>query len=132
LSNFVKKQHRHLFAALAGLLLALAFPNFNLAGAAWIAPALMVASAYGKTGAAAWRIGYTAGTRASGSISLSWLLDIPVTGFPILGWVALAAFLAIYPATWVWLSGRTHRARLAGCDAVSGRSAARRRGWRWK
>lgn len=31
------------------------------------------------------------------------LLHIPVTGFPILGWIALAAFMAIYPAFWVWL-----------------------------
>lgn len=98
----IKKQHRHLLAALAGGALALAFPNFNLAGAAWIAPALLLASAYGTTGGAAWRIGYTGGL-VFWLISLSWLLEIPVTGFPILGWVALAAFMAIYPATWVWL-----------------------------
>lgn len=35
--------------------------------------------------------------------TLSWLLQIPVTGFPILGWIALSAFLAMYPATWLWL-----------------------------
>ena len=99
---FIKKHHRHPLAALAGLALALAFPNFNLAGAAWIAPALLLASAHGKTGGAAWRIGYTGGL-VFWLVSLAWLLEIPVTGFPILGWVALSAFMAIYPAFWVWL-----------------------------
>jgi apolipoprotein N-acyltransferase len=102
----LRQQHRYLFAVLAGLLLAAAFPKINLAGAAWVAPALILACAYGKTGAAAWRIGYVAGL-AHWLALLSWLLHIPVTGFPILGWIALAAFLAIYPATWVWfLTGR--------------------------
>jgi apolipoprotein N-acyltransferase len=99
---FIKKHHRHPLAALAGLALALAFPNFNLAGAAWIAPALLLASAHGKTGGAAWRLGYTGGL-VFWLVSLSWLLEIPVTGFPILGWAALSAFMAIYPAFWVWL-----------------------------
>ncbi len=91
---------------LAGLLLAAAFPKINLAGAAWIAPALVLACAYGKTGAAAWRIGYVAGLTHWLAL-LSWLLHIPVPGFPILGWIALAALLAIFPATWVWfLTGR--------------------------
>jgi apolipoprotein N-acyltransferase len=36
--------------------------------------------------------------------TLQWLLNIPVVGFPILGWVALSAFLALYQGTWVWLA----------------------------
>ena len=39
--------------------------------------------------------------------SLYWLLLIPVpwtwAWAKALGWVALAAYLALYPATWVWL-----------------------------
>ena len=35
--------------------------------------------------------------------ALYWLLLIPVTGYPILGWFALSAYLALYPATWMWL-----------------------------
>lgn len=93
---------RYLLAALAGLALALAFPKLNLAGAAWIAPGLILACAYNRTGKAAWRIGYVAGLTHWLAL-LSWLLHIPVTGFPILGWIALAAFMAIYPAFWVWL-----------------------------
>jgi apolipoprotein N-acyltransferase len=90
-------------AIIAGLLLALAFPDFGIAGFAWIAPGLILAAALGKNGAEAWRIGYVAGL-AHYLASLYWLLNIPVKGFPILGWVALAAFLALFPATWVWLS----------------------------
>lgn len=122
---FSKKHHRHPLAALAGLALAFAFPNFNLAGAAWIAPALLLASAHSKTGGAAWRVGYTGGL-VFWLISLSWLLEIPVTGFPILGWVALSAFMAIYPATWVWLlAGKIgHGTWLRRCFWALGGAAA--------
>jgi apolipoprotein N-acyltransferase len=93
-------------AILAGLLLASAFPDFGIAGFAWIAPGLILAVALGKKGAEAWRIGYVAGL-AHYLGSLYWLLNIPLKGFPILGWIALAAFLALFPATWVWLSLRS-------------------------
>lgn len=100
--EFIRRHQRHGFAAAAGLALAAAFPNFNLAGAAWVTPGLLLACAHGKSGWAAWRIGYTGGL-VFWLTSLSWLLEIPVTGFPILGWVSLSAFMAIYPAFWVWL-----------------------------
>ena len=93
---------RYPLAAGAGLLLAAAFPNPGIAGFAWIAPALLLASAYGKNGVEAFRIGYVGGL-AHFLFSLGWLLRIPATGFPILGWLALSAFLALYPAIWVWL-----------------------------
>ena len=35
--------------------------------------------------------------------SLYWLLLMPATGFPILGWLALAAFSRCFPGAWVWL-----------------------------
>ena len=97
-----RRCRRYLFAVLAGLALAAAFPKFDLAGAAWVAPGLILACAYNCTGGKAWRIGYVAGL-AHWLALLSWLLHIPVKGFPILGWIALAAFMAIYPAFWVWL-----------------------------
>jgi len=93
---------RYFFAAASGLVLSAAFPMFNLAGAAWIAPGLILACAFGRTGGEAWRIGYVAGL-AHWLGLLAWLLEIPATGYPILGWLALAAFMAIYPAFWVWL-----------------------------
>ena len=62
----------------------------------------MIAAAQGKRGGDAFRVGYVAGL-AHFLSSLYWLLLMPVTGFPILGWLALGAYLALYPAVWVWL-----------------------------
>jgi apolipoprotein N-acyltransferase len=93
---------RWALAAGAGILLALSFPQTGIAGFAWIAPGLMLLAALGTRGWESFRIGYVAGL-ASYLASLRWLLLIPVTGFPILGWAALSAFLALYTATWVWL-----------------------------
>lgn len=95
---------RYVAAAIAGLCLALAFPNPGVAGLAWLAPALMLASAVGARSGESFRVGYVAGL-AHYLASLLWLLQIPVAGFPILGWVALSAFLALFLATWVWLTG---------------------------
>jgi apolipoprotein N-acyltransferase len=91
-----------LAAAGAGLLLTAAFPKIGVAGFAWVVPGLLLAIAQGKSRGDAFRIGYVAGLARFLS-SLYWLLLIPVNGFPILGWVSLAAFLALYPALWVWL-----------------------------
>jgi apolipoprotein N-acyltransferase len=92
----------YLMAIGAGLLLTAAFPKISIAGCAWVAPALMIAAAYGKRGCDAFRVGYVAGL-AHFLSSLYWLLLIPVTGYPILGWVALGAYVALYPAIWIWL-----------------------------
>ena len=92
----------YLLAIGAGLLLTAAFPKIGIAGCAWVAPALLIASAHGKRGGDAFRVGYVAGL-AHFLSSLYWLLLIPVTGFPVLGWFSLSAFIALYPAVWVWL-----------------------------
>jgi len=92
----------YLTAIVAGLMLASAFPNFSIAGFAWVAPALILLAARGKIGADSLRIGYVAGL-TFWLASLVWLLKMPVTGFPMLGWISLAAYLALYPAAWVWL-----------------------------
>ncbi len=99
---FEKAASRHLAAIGAGLLLAAAFPKAGIAGFAWVAPALMLACAHKKTGRESFWIGYVAGL-SFWLASLYWLLLIPVTGFPILGWIALGAFLALFFAVWVWL-----------------------------
>ena len=93
---------RYPLALGAGLLLAAAFPNFSIAGFAWIAPGLMLAAAIGAAGKQSFRLGYVAGF-AFWLASLYWLLLIPVAWFPILGWVALAAYNALFQAAWVWL-----------------------------
>jgi len=99
---FQTAQVRYLVAIVAGLLLAAAFPNFFIAGFAWVAPGLMLATALGQRGPECFRLGYVAGL-AFWLASLYWLLLIPVTGFPILGWLALAAYNALFQGTWVWL-----------------------------
>lgn len=86
----------------AGLLLASAFPGLNLAGFAWVAPAVMLAAAHGRTGADAFRVGYVAGL-TFWLATLYWLLLIPVTGFPIVGWFALSAYVALFFGLWTWL-----------------------------
>ena len=102
---------RYPLAALAGLLLALAFPKAGIAGLAWIAPGLIAASALGKTGGQRFRIGYVAGL-AYYYTSLYWLLLIPyrwhgIPFGPAAGWLALGSFLALFPAGWLWLVGKT-------------------------
>ena len=92
----------YLLAIAAGLLLAAAFPKIGIAGFAWVAPALMLAAAHGKISGDAFRAGYVAGI-SFWLASLYWLLLIPVAGFPILGWVALGAFMAVYFGIWTWL-----------------------------
>ena len=95
----------YLVAILAGLLLAIAFPKISLAGFAWIAPALMVFAASGKSGPDAFRTGCVSGF-TFWLASLYWLLLIPVTGFPILGWILLATYLAPFVGAWTWLVTR--------------------------
>jgi apolipoprotein N-acyltransferase len=142
---------RYLLAIVAGLLLAASFPNLGVAGFAWIAPGLMLAAALGKSGGESFRLGYVAGL-AHYLGSLSWLLRIPYRwhGLPIgpaAGWMALSAFIALYPAVFVWLAIRISRftdevsgvrcqvsgedggSWLAGLRQVAGWSWARRTSW---
>lgn len=95
-------ESRYLLAMIGGLLLSLSFPNASIAGLAWIAPAFIIAASIGKAGADTFRIGYIAGL-THWLASLYWLLLIPVTGYPILGWIALCGFIALFPAAWVWI-----------------------------
>jgi apolipoprotein N-acyltransferase len=92
----------YLAAIGAGFLLTAAFPKFGVAGFAWVVPGLLLAIAQGKSRGDAFRVGYVAGLAYFLS-SLYWLLLIPVDWFPILGWVSLAAVLALYMGGWVWL-----------------------------
>lgn len=101
---------RYPLAILAGLCWAVSFPKISLAGLAWVAPALMLAAAAGKSGVDSFRIGYVAGLTHY-LASLYWLLLIPYRWHsiplgPAAGWLALSAYLALYPAAWVWLMAR--------------------------
>jgi apolipoprotein N-acyltransferase len=92
----------YLIAIAAGLLLAAAFPKIGIAGFAWVAPALLLFAAHKKSPADAFRVGYAGGI-TFWLASLYWLLLIPVAGYPILGWIALSAFVALYFGIWTWL-----------------------------
>ena len=126
---------RYLLAVLAGLLLAASFPKLGIAGLAWVAPGLMLAAALGKRGGESFRIGYVAGL-AYYLASLYWLLLIPYRWHsiplgPAAGWLSLSAYLALFPATWVWLlsEGRPGTAWVKGpgsaVSGVTGPGAAR-------
>jgi len=109
------RRSRYAVAAIAGLVLAAAFPKIGIAGFAWIAPALMVTAALGKGGGEAFRLGYVAGL-VYYLTSLYWLLLIPYRWHslplgPAAGWLALSAFVALYPASWVWLVSWRPRGR---------------------
>jgi apolipoprotein N-acyltransferase len=120
----------------AGILLALAFPQIGIAGFAWIAPGLMLAAAAGKRGGPAFRIGYVAGLTHN-LVLLRWLLLIPFAWHgipfgPAAGWFALSAYLALYPAVWVWLCAGVlapRQARGGLKDFAKGILGA---GWAWR
>ncbi len=100
-------RQRYPWAIATGLLWTAAFPNIGLAGAAWLAPGLMIACALGKQKGDVFRIGYISGLAHYLSL-LYWLLFIPyrwhrIPFGPALGWLALSGFLALFPALWVWL-----------------------------
>ena len=118
---------RYFLAVLAGLLLAASFPRVGVAGFAWVAPGLMLAAALGKRGWESFRIGYVAGL-AHYLASLYWLLFIPYQWHsiplgPAAGWLSLSAFVALYPATWVWLLSEARLVKTEAGDPQSGRAA---------
>ncbi|MGA2543245.1 MAG: apolipoprotein N-acyltransferase [Verrucomicrobiota bacterium] len=101
---------RHALAAGGGLLLSAAFPGLGLAGAAWVAPGLILFSGLGCSGGQAFRLGLTGGL-AHYLSSLYWLLAIPYPfhGIPIgpaCAWFGLSAYCALFPALWVWVCWR--------------------------
>jgi apolipoprotein N-acyltransferase len=96
---------RHVLAAAGGLLLACAFPKFNVSGLAWIAPGIMLLAGLGARPGTAFRTGYIAGLTFY-LTTLYWLLYIPVAFAPIVGWLALSFYLSLYSGAWVWLVWR--------------------------
>lgn len=132
---------RHSLAAGGGLLLSAAFPGAGLAGAAWVAPGLILFSALGCGGGRAFRLGFVGGL-AHYLSSLYWLLAIPYTfhGIPIgsaAAWFFLSAYCALFPALWVWLCWRIAPPPRAAAPLSAGaaledffsRGLLRRGGW---
>src|SRR6185436_13130648 len=101
LSSMNDTRIRVALAVGGGLVLALAFPRLNVAGLAWLAPAVILASGLGASGRHAFRLGYLAGL-IHFLCAFYWLLYMPVLKiFPFLAWVGLALLLALYPGAWV-------------------------------
>jgi apolipoprotein N-acyltransferase len=96
------ERKRYPLAFVAGVILACAFPKIGVAGLGWLAPMLILASAMGHRGLPAFRVGWVAGLGFH-LASLYWLLLIPVKFLPILGWLAVSIYLAVYQGLWVWL-----------------------------
>lgn len=92
-------------AVLAGAALALAFPLPGLSGLAWVAPGLWLLASLGAPPGRAFRLGYLGGLTHY-LVSLRWLLHIPFPAGAVAGWLALSAYMALYPAVWVWICWR--------------------------
>jgi apolipoprotein N-acyltransferase len=97
---------RYSGAAIGGVLLSLSFAPAELAGAAWIAPGLILFCALGAGRAQSFRIGFVGGL-AHFLSSLYWLLAMPFDwhGIPLapgLAWILLSAYCALFIALWVW------------------------------
>src|SRR6185503_4450847 len=99
------------WAVAAGTMFAIAQPKFEIAGFAWIAPAILLLSTLGATPKQTFRIGYLAGF-VQQLITLYWLLFIPLTVPAIIGWLAISTYLAVYPAFWAMLAWKLFPLRL--------------------
>lgn len=97
---------RFTLAAVTGVVWALAFPLAGIAGLAWIVPGSLLFLGAGIPTGLAFRTAYVAGC-VHYFVSLSWLRFNPFPAGAYTGWVALSFFLALFPATWVWLCWRT-------------------------
>ncbi len=111
---------RYLAGAVFGLALTAAFPTIELWALAWVVPGLFFVAATELSGAGAFRFGYAAGL-AQWLSTLYWLLFIPVAWYPILGWLALCAYLALYTAAWTWLVSRLAPIEFERCTFESAR-----------
>lgn len=109
-SLYLRGKGPELVSGLGGFLLTLSFPNWDIAGLAWVAPAFILSAVLLDGGRRPFRLGFIAGLVHFLS-SLSWLLLIPYRwqGIPLgpaVGWLALSAYVALYLGAWLWLAWR--------------------------
>lgn len=125
-------------SVVCGLALGVAFPDPGWAGLAWIAPGGMLLAAAGQGGWGSFRVGYAAGL-AFNLVALRWILNIPFPVGAVAGWIALAAYLALFQGVWVCACCRLLPAPPVGgseavrwaatMDALLAGSWVRRTGW---
>lgn len=104
---------RRTWAIAAGLMFALAQPNFELAGFAWLAPAVLLIATFGATPKQTFWTGYLAGA-VQQLITVHWVLYIPLMIPAIIGWLAMSAYLALFPAMWCLVAWKIFPIRLRG------------------
>jgi len=109
---------RYPWALAAGVAWALAFPTPGWAGLAWGVPAMLWVGAFGLRSAEGFRFGYVAGL-AHYLILLRWMRHMPVPVGAYAAWVALSAYCALFPASWVWLGLRLLGPAVSSEPAVS-------------
>jgi apolipoprotein N-acyltransferase len=117
------------WAVAAGALWAAAFPTIGWAAAGWLAPAALLGCGIADP-RHAFRSGYVGGFVCH-LIALRWLLFIPVSLAPIVGWVLLSAYLALFPAAWTWFCARSWARAVpeGGAPVAPGVAFLRRAGW---
>ncbi|MFM8357306.1 MAG: apolipoprotein N-acyltransferase, partial [Verrucomicrobiota bacterium] len=86
-------------ALVAGVLLALAFPQPGIAGLAWVAPGLLFLASLGLPAGPAFRVGWLAGM-AHHLVALRWLTHIPHSVGAYAAWLSLGAYCAVYLGLW--------------------------------
>lgn len=108
-----------LLAVLSGLLLALAYPPFDLPGFAWVGLVPLVAGVWLFPPARrheVWRLaglGWVCGLGYFGG-SLAWLATLTVPG-----WILLSCYVAVYPAVWTIFLGTVLRPPEADAEGKS-------------
>ena len=114
--------------ALTGLIWTLIFPTWNLSGLAWSIPAILLWSTLSGSPRQVFFKGWFPGL-VHQLTTIYWLLNIPYDYTPALGWLALSAYLAIYPGIWCWCCLRLVRPDASSTIPFTGWSLARRTGF---
>ncbi len=91
-------------ALVLGIAFSFAFPRSSVAGLAWVIPGLLLILTRTEPGKGAFQMGSIFGLGFA-LPSLYWMNFMPVTGFPVLGWVALSSYHAVYYGGWAWFAG---------------------------
>ncbi|MGA2247894.1 MAG: apolipoprotein N-acyltransferase [Verrucomicrobiota bacterium] len=105
-----KKLRRLIFSFLAGTLLAAAFPEFSLAGLAWLAPGIILCLAHHDSGKWVFLSGFLSGL-GSWMVGVYWLLFIPFRWYGLAAYLGQSAVGAAYLGGWCWLCWHSWPAR---------------------
>jgi apolipoprotein N-acyltransferase len=105
-----KHRSRLLVCFLAGILFAVAFPNFNLPVLAWLAPGFVLWIAHDSSGKHVFLSGFVAGL-GCWLFMVYWLLFIPFRWYGVGAYLVQSAVGATCMGIWCWLCWRLWPAR---------------------